>query len=87
MLFSPLLRIHIGGGILEILSGTAALSRAAGPVCERKNGACHKVPVKGIGCRGIALGALVEKPSHLSSEYGCLVHKTDWIVERVIRIK
>jgi hypothetical protein len=50
-------------------------------------GAFHKVPVKGIGCRGYALGALVEMPSHLSSEYGCLVHKTDWIVERVFRMK
>ena len=29
------------------------------------------------GCRGHALGVLVEKPSHLSSEYGCLVHKTN----------
>ena len=36
---------------------------------------------------GIAVKSIVEKPSHLSSEYGCLFHKTNWIVERVFRIK
>jgi hypothetical protein len=57
-------------------------------VCERKYG----MPVikrlsRGLDAGGYALGAFVEKPSHLSSEYGCLVHKTDWIVERVFRIE
>jgi hypothetical protein len=57
MLFSPLLPIHIGGGILGILSGTAALPRAARSVCERK----YRVPVincqsKGLDAGGMLLG-------------------------------
>jgi hypothetical protein len=57
MLFSPLLPIHIGGGILGILSGTAALSRAARPVCERKYGVpVIKCQSRGSDARGMLLG-------------------------------
>jgi hypothetical protein len=55
MLFSPLLPIHIGGGTLGILFGTAALSRAVRSVCERKYG----VPVIKCQSRGLVAGGML----------------------------
>ena len=60
----------------QILRIPSALFEQPGLYANGSTGSGHKVPVKGIGCRGHALGLLVEKPAHLSSEYGAFVHKT-----------
>ena len=53
---------EVAPAYFQTLRNPSALFEQPGLYANGSTGACHKVPVKGIGCRGHALGAFVESP-------------------------
>jgi hypothetical protein len=83
MLFSPLLPVHIGGGILGILSGTAALSFRKGSTRHVLAGKVFVVSMLTMAAAAVNLAILKhETPNILAGVLAFYLITTGWLTAR-----